>query len=260
MVIDLDTGPLNARPRRPTRSAGLALAAALVLVATQQVQPIPQLRPRVTLPGGTMALVGTTQGFFVIRGNGTLAWNVTAYTWAGAERWRRPLAGPDPGLAVAADAVFATHQPCDPQHPPRVDRLDPASGEPAWTSEGVLVGAADADAVLLATASTGCGTSRRVTTLQAVLVGTGRPVWTRRLDPPQAVAAAQPARADPYGWRLLPPDRRVAWGKGRIGVLDPATDVVRTVGRIDVEQARCVTDGTRLACVDTAGTTRVWHP
>ncbi|MFB9181929.1 hypothetical protein ACFFX1_27645 [Dactylosporangium sucinum] len=236
----------------------MAVAVGLVLVATQQVQLLPLLRPVATLPGGTMALVGTSQGFFVIRGTGTLAWNVTAYAWTGAERWRRPLAGPDPGLAVAADAVFATHQPCDAQHPPRVDRLDPATGDPAWTSEGVLLGAADSDAVLLATASSGCGTLRLVTALQAVLVGTGRPVWTRRLDPPQAVAAVARDAADPDGWRLLPPDRRVAQRRGRMGVLDPATNSVRTIGRMDVEQARCVTDGTRLACVDTTGTTRLW--
>jgi hypothetical protein len=59
------------------------------------------------------------------------------------------------------------------------------------------------------------------------------------------------------GWRLLPPDAVVQRGD-EVGLV-ATNGTVRTLGRLHGRQTRCVTDGTRLACVDETGATRIWR-
>lgn len=183
-MIDLDTAappPAPARGRRvPWWAVPLVLAA--VAPATLQLRPPAPMQPVAQLPPGTMRLAGAGDAFYVLRGNGTLAWNVTAYAWSdGTERWRRPLAGPDPDLMIAAGtgAVLVTHQPCDPQHAPSVDRLDPATGRPLWTAPGAVHAVTAAGDLLLAEGAD-CGARRRVTSLTSVDPADGSPRWTVR--------------------------------------------------------------------------------
>ncbi|MEV4508259.1 PQQ-binding-like beta-propeller repeat protein [Dactylosporangium sp. NPDC049525] len=178
-MIDLDATapPPTARRRRPPWWA-VPLVLAAVGPATLQLRAPAPMEPVAWLPPGTMRLAGAGDAFYVLRGNGTLAWNVTAYAWSdGAERWRRPLAGPDPDLMIAgAGAVLVTHQPCDPQHAPSVDRLDPATGRPLWTATGAVLPGGD----LLLAEGGGCGDRRHVTRLTSVDPADGAPRWAMR--------------------------------------------------------------------------------
>jgi hypothetical protein len=184
-VIDLDATapapPPAARGRRVPWWV-VPLVPAAVATATLQAGPLAPLEPVARLPPGTMRLAGAGDAFYVLRGNGTLAWNVTAYAWSdGAERWRRPLAGPDPDLMIVpgSGAVLVTHQPCDPQHAPSVDRLDPTTGDPLWTAAGAVHAVTAAGGLLLAEGA-GCGARRRVRSLTLADPATGRPRWTVR--------------------------------------------------------------------------------
>lgn len=159
-MIDLDVTappPAAARGRRaPWWAVPLVLAA--VVPAVVQLPAAAPMEPVAWLPPGTMRLMGAGDAFYVLRGNGTLAWNVTAYAWSdGAERWRRPLAGPAPDLMIAAGAVLVTHQPCDPQHAPSVDRLDPATGRPLWSAPGAVLPGGDL-LLVEGVAAVSCGT------------------------------------------------------------------------------------------------------
>jgi hypothetical protein len=194
VLIDLDGDAPPAARRLRVRHAGrwwgLAAVLVLIVVATLDRRAPPDLRPVTRLPAGTMRIVATGDAFYVLRGNGSLAWNVTAYAWRDAvERWRRPLAGPDPDVLVAGGAVFVTHQPCDAQHPPAVDRLAPATGRPAWQAGGAVLSAPDGGTLLLARSGTGCGAARRVADLDGVDVTTGAARWTVRFAPPRTVVA-----------------------------------------------------------------------
>jgi len=198
VLIDLDTaGPAAPADRPPARHArrwwGAALALAVVALATLDLRPLPDLRPIALLPPGTMRIVTAGDAFYVLRGNGSLAWNVSAYAWRdGTERWRRPLAGPDPDVVTAGAAVYVTHQQCDPQHAPSVDRLDPATGRPAWQAPGALVAgrAATGGVVLLARDTTGCGPARSATELAGVAHTDGSPQWTLHFPQPRTITAA----------------------------------------------------------------------
>ncbi|GAA3210727.1 PQQ-binding-like beta-propeller repeat protein [Dactylosporangium siamense] len=191
-MIDLDATPVRPRPAVPRRRVpwwAVPLVLAAVVPAVLELRPPPPLAPVVQLPPGTMRLAGAGDAFYVLRGNGTLAWNVTAYAWSdGTERWRRPLAGPDPDLLVVADAVLVTHQPCDPQHAPSVDRLDPATGDPLWTAPGAPH-AVTAGGDLLLAEGPDCGARRRVQRLAAVDPADGRPRWTVRFPDGRLVVA-----------------------------------------------------------------------
>lgn len=193
MVIDLDAGPPPPPPRRrrvPWWAVPVVLATAVT--ATLQLPPAAPMIPVAELPPGTMRLAGAGDAFYVLRGNGTLAWNVTAYAWSdGTERWRRPLAGPDPDLMIAGAAVLVTHQPCDPQRPPSVDRLDPLTGRPLWTAPGAVLpaGAGLPTGELLLVQGAGCGDRRQVTSLTAADPVDGSPRWTVRFPSGRPVVA-----------------------------------------------------------------------
>ncbi|MDG6103361.1 PQQ-binding-like beta-propeller repeat protein [Dactylosporangium aurantiacum] len=190
-MIDLDTAPAPA-PHRPPRRRAPWWAVPLVLAAVvpATAPPPAPMAPVTGLPPGTMRLAGAGDAFYVLRGNGTLAWNVTAYDWTGAERWRRPLPGPDPDLMIApgGGAVLVVRQPCDRQHPPSVDRLDPATGRTLWTAPGAVHAVTAAGDLLLAEGP-GCGARRRVTALTLANAADGAARWTVRFPDGRTVAA-----------------------------------------------------------------------
>jgi outer membrane protein assembly factor BamB len=178
-----------------------------------------------------MRLVADSEHVYVIRGNGTLAWNATAYAWRdGAEHWRQPLAGPDADLRVAAGRVFAVHQPCDRQHPPNVERLDPATGAPLWRGDGSPLAVFANGDLLVGQGDRSC---RLATTLASLDPENGATRWTvhNRLEGTLAAAAEWFAL-----WR---PDGRVQTydSSGALtaeAALEPISGVVLATGELVV--------------------------
>jgi len=191
VLIDLDTPGTAPSPsvRRPVRPGGpggrwwaLALALALVVLATLDQRPVPDLRPIAALPAGINQVVTTGDAFYVLRSDGHQGWQVGARAWSdGTERWHRPVAGPDPGMATAGAAVFLTHQQCTSLAPPGVERIDPATGRTLWQAAGNIVAFRD---VLLLAPPGRCGPVRE---LSAVSLTDGRPRWTIRFPQPRMI-------------------------------------------------------------------------
>jgi outer membrane protein assembly factor BamB len=258
--------------------AGLGILAALA--ATIGAPRTPALVPVADVSSTTMRVVADADNFYVTRGNGILAWNATAYAWRdGTERWRRPLAGPNASLVVAAGKALVVHQPCDALHPPTVDRLDPGTGRVRWQYDGAPLGVLDDAALLVGQPVDGeCGDGRRVSAVAVLDPETGRPQWTVQLGQPGRLAAdpgrlgADPGRLaahpTPAWFAIWQPDGRVSTYDATTGRL-AGTATLPTVGGAPLGGVRVVADllvvftpepdTTLLSAYRHAGLTLAWQ-